>query len=248
MLTLLLKSYIYSQSSPSPITIDMLDKVFPITTDTVSGTCFLIKIDNHEYIVTAKHLFRKKVSNGEKQKVKISINEVTYNLDSEVYFHLNDSVDIAIMSSKVNNYLDPQLINFLSVGGEADLGQEFYFLGYPILNGRYLETKNGQNRFPLIKHAYLSGWTFFGNVRVFLLDGINNPGFSGSPAICFDKKKQQWVLFGVVSGYLNYSSDLNNQTRKRKKRLSINQNTGITYIYDVGYIFEILNQNISIKH
>ena len=82
-------------------------------------------------------------------------------------------------------------------------------------------------------------------IKVHLLDGINNFGFSGSPAICFDKETNGWTIYGVVSGFLHYSSDVKNKKKKKRNNLEVNQNSGITYIYDTGYVIEIINQNFS---
>ena len=54
---------------------------------------------------------------------------------------------------------------------------------------------------PLVKHGIIS---FVGSSsEVFLIDAINNPGFSGSPVISVDNQQNPTII-GVASGYKAY--------------------------------------------
>ena len=59
-------------------------------------------------------------------------------------------------------------------------GQDAYFLGFPL--GMTFDLENGY--FPLVKRCTISGTTHkFDGRPVLLLDGWNNPGFSGAPVV-----------------------------------------------------------------
>lgn len=90
-------------------------------------------------------------------------------------------------------------------------GQEAFFLGYPY--GLYTSFRDGKMASPLMKHAYISAATNCASLYpdgskddgVFLLDGLNNPGFSGGPVVAPDllSPGHPFKLVGVISGFKN---------------------------------------------
>lgn len=82
-------------------------------------------------------------------------------------------------------------------GGALFPGEPVKFLGFPHgLSGNY----PGQGfPTPLVRTAYLSGIIVVEGLQITLLDGFNNPGYSGGPVyVTFNEETS---LFGVISGY-----------------------------------------------
>ncbi len=85
------------------------------------------------------------------------------------------------------------------------LGQRVWFLGYPF-GDRSLTTAgeiNGSHaRIPFIKAATLSAIEQKPDGAViYYLDGLNNVGFSGGPAVFWSFSERKCKLLSVISGY-----------------------------------------------
>jgi hypothetical protein len=59
--------------------------------------------------------------------------------------------------------------------------------------------KPGWLQLPFVKHCTLSGSIVQNNINIFVLDGINNLGFSGAPVLAGNGDSQ--AVFAVISGY-----------------------------------------------
>ena len=87
------------------------------------------------------------------------------------------------------------------------MGQDAYFLGFPY--GIRIDSKGLNGPYPLavIKRGTVSGVIALGNdakTEMVLLDGYNNPGFSGGPIVFRDLNQSAVVLklIGVISGFI----------------------------------------------
>jgi len=145
-------------------TAEILTNTFIIQTDTMFGTCFLVMQNDSEYIVTARHLFKKTINGGDSisfhigrgtlQKDSNNVYEIFELFKGKVYLHDNPNIDIAIikLSNKLS-YLNPY--EFSTEG--SILGQDCYFLGFPYQK-KYSTTNRGQSgRFAFEKKSnYIS--------------------------------------------------------------------------------------------
>jgi hypothetical protein len=71
-----------------------------------------------------------------------------------------------------------------------------------LINGVKLPTplpKTGWLQLPFVKHCTLSGSIVQNNITIFVLDGINNLGFSGAPVLAGNGDSQ--AVFAVISGF-----------------------------------------------
>jgi hypothetical protein len=71
------------------------------------------------------------------------------------------------------------------------------FLGYALDGGWRVSLKEGTFWWPFIKHCTVLG--IDADSKMWILDGINNPGFSGGPVILGTGDALKFV--GVISGY-----------------------------------------------
>ena len=116
-------------------------------------------------------------------------------------FDLKPENDIAVLI--FDKPINPEYSLTLSTAG-LSLGQNVYFLGFPLGFSTRINDLNGQP-IPLIKGAIFSGslGDNMTEIKEFLLDGHNNAGFSGGPAIfnSGDDLNPQYKVFGIISGY-----------------------------------------------
>ena len=75
-----------------------------------------------------------------------------------------------------------------------------------------------------------------------LLDGHNNPGFSGGPVITYSEKMDKQFIVAIISGYINQPQSVNVTYGTVTNPLLINENSGIIISYTSGYIKEIINK------
>ncbi len=94
---------IFSQNVQKYPSAQILTKVFPVKL-VKSGTSFFIQDKGKEYLITARYLLSKKQNSlstdeksGDDILFKLEVNRQLLNLNGKVYFHENDSLDIALI-------------------------------------------------------------------------------------------------------------------------------------------------------
>lgn len=221
------------KAQPFPITADILRQTYQIQTDTLSGTCFLIEVNNQEYILTAKHLFKANLRKGDSTTITIVIEDKLKKLNVSYFIHNDNAIDIAVLKLKNSIKVMPPF----SIGGSVVLGQDIYFLGYPSFNNLRFGTSGIIGILPIVKKGIVSGWIWTGACNLYFLDGHNNPGFSGGPVVCIDYNTKKPVLFGVISGYYYENKPVRNKQGQNDSTY-IQENSGIIKCFPA----EIVNQ------
>lgn len=215
-----------------------LRTTYNIFTDTLSGTCFAITYNNKEYITTAKHLFKKNTKSGDSVFIKININNIETKYKAQVFFHTNTLIDVAILKLPKTISQTPTLP---MKGGESYfMGQECIFLGYPLFN---IGSIADVGKIAFIKRAIISAFYEENGVDFILLDGHNNPGFSGGPIITYSDKMDNQFIVGIIGGYINQTQEIplkSNNTDSLQQSIKINENSGIIIAYPAKYILETL--------
>jgi hypothetical protein len=114
---------------------------------------------------------------------------------------------------------------------------------------------------PLIKHAYLSANVSCSALYpdetkddlLILLDGLNNPGFSGGPVVAPDMFSpftnfRAQKLIGVISGYRNDNIPLN-VNGQRINNASVAANSGIIIAIPFPRVTELITKYLeNTKH
>jgi hypothetical protein len=163
------------------------------------ATAFTIDVDGREYLITAKHVVQ---GLKDKDKIDVYMNDGWSPLAVDI-FRCEDPVDIAVL-------IPPhQLTVGFDLPFEKEtffVGQDAYFLGFPYGIQSPAHGINGPYPMALVKRGTISGIVPINlekKVGLVLLDGYNNPGFSGGP-IVFRDLNQGGVVFdlmGVISGF-----------------------------------------------
>ncbi|MGB9010623.1 MAG: trypsin-like peptidase domain-containing protein [Candidatus Acidiferrales bacterium] len=228
------------------------------------ATIFALDVDGREYWITAKH-----VLTGAEHPPYGAVNEKTVKLElldpsSQVpkwipeEFAVIDTaadVDIVVLATSIPLLNKPGPID---AGDGEVIGGECEFLGYPYGNGYIGVFDTGQRWWlPFVKHAYVSA-VIHDPVRVMILDGINNPGFSGGPVIIGSLGQQRIV--GVISGYqtdlaavvptLAIAPQVSKSRSKQSKtsaaeplKEGVRINNGFIIAYPVAYALEAIHKN-----
>ena len=116
-------------------------------------------------------------------------------------------------------------------------GQEACFLGFPYGIGDNFLRETG-HPVPFVKRVTVS--TLFG--KPYLLDGYNNPGFSGGPVVFCPPGRKEFQVAAVVSGYRWASAPVRDH-EDRDAEFHLRENTGIVVAYDVREAVELIRAN-----
>ena len=220
-----------------PVISDVLTNVFPIQTDTLNGSSFVIQKNNHQFLVTARHLFKKSLTNGQPVTISV-IKQNKLDLLADIFLHKDTTVDVVVL--KLNTPLNG--ISPLDIGGQIMVGQDLYFLGFPSFGGNYFLSFDSSVGFmPLVKKATFAGMVNQKGYTRMFLDGHNNPGFSGGPIVAYDYYAKKNIICGVISGYFFEEKNLMNSVTTYKE--FIKENSGIIDAIHIKVVNDIIDQN-----
>lgn len=210
------------------------------------GTAFLYQKDGITLFVTAQHvlghasagsfIYLKKPTGWS----KFELNGVTVHPDGQdaATFGLID-FDITI-SNKFNYHTEIPLA----------LGQEIKFVGFPHGLENTAPNPSGYST-PLVRTAFFSGVIIdpATNKKLLILDGLNNPGYSGGPVWAPGPTHDQPTLLGLISGYrieergkslvYEFSADGERPT----DNLFVKLNSGIIHAIDYADLMVLLKSS-----
>lgn len=186
---------------------NVLSRVYQLKFNGGIGTAFVLDYEDRQYFVTARHIMES-AADGATASVELQgFDEPMKARQVTVLLGKNKCVDVAVLvpSEKRVNAAEPIQYTYAFA-----FGQEAYFLGFPY--GLFTSINQG-GAVALIKHAYVSARVRCTAIyrdgdadqEFLLLDGFNNPGFSGGPIVAPDMFStftniRQQKLIAVVSG------------------------------------------------
>lgn len=217
------------------ITVNVISRVFHLKYGGGTGTCFIIEHDEKQYFVTAKHVLK---DLREEDSVYLYYKNSWCQFNTKLVGH-HETADISVFV--IENYIMAYPMEPSSSG--IVYGQDTYFLGFPYqLQDEENSPINREFPFPLVKKATLSLMSSKDqDAPYYMLDGINNPGFSGGPVVFKNGNEKNFKVAAVISGY-RYR---NEPTFKEDKELSITVrvNTGIIIAYEIRNAIELIEDN-----
>ena len=154
------------------VTAEVWERIVRVVCGAEFGTGFILDRGDIQYLVTAAHV----VKSGAAVEVLVRGKVVSVELTA-LKVPTKDA-DVAVF--RLDRSIAPP---GLLLGADMDgmvYGQDAYFLGFPL--GMTFDLEDGY--FPLVKRCTISGTSHkFEGRPVLLLDGWNNPGFSGAPVV-----------------------------------------------------------------
>lgn len=226
-----------------------------------TGTGFLVNVEGHNHLVTAKHvIFDKKKKRLKDQNMKVFLNtkdlDVTIAASSLVnlkekygvnwVFHENEDVDVAIIPFGLRPGDDVKTIPndlFVDSSSLAELYDVFFLAYQP---GIEPKTKiEPIVRIGTISHVVEGG--------IFYIDGAVFPGNSGSPVffkpspirysetgISIGGDELGGKFVGVIGAYVPYR-EIARSDQTGEPRVIFEENTGLSIVWSVDILNEIIN-------
>jgi S1-C subfamily serine protease len=242
----------------------VINRVFLISA-TETGTAFTIEVDGRQYLVTAKHIVK---GLREDDKIQIRKNDQWSPLPVKI-FRCDDPADIAVLvphsQLSVDFPLEPTIAGIF-------FGGETLFVGFPY--GLTTDLKiSGGYPMGMVKKATLSGLTPLvpNKGSLIILDGYNNPGFSGSPVVFRDYSKSEvtYKVAGVVVSFMQEAAPILKTDEVSQQQITVDDlqakriieyhgkrfrikeettdfvrlNTGIAFAHDIRFAVDLIRQH-----
>lgn len=230
------------------------------------GTAFSVDVDRREYWITAKHILTgaKHPPYGYAGRTSVVLKLLNPTVPKEswvtVEFAVIDpgkDVDIVALAPQ-KPVLENPLPSVPADSGGLLLGGSCEFLGFPYGSGWEAIFDAGGSRatlfMPFIKHCTVSALPNL-DPKVWVLDGINNEGFSGGLVVF--RTGQEQKIFAVISGYRLEPTEVISSASLRgtpttptigRRRLgvpaksTVNLNSGFIFAYDIAPAIEAIRK------
>jgi len=184
------------------ITANIIHRVFRITDGATSGTAFTIDVDARQYLITAKHVVPDLTVAA---RLQIFSSGTWTPLSADFVGAASGDADVTVLSAR-RQLTDPKLPVTPSMDGLI-YSQDVFILGFPYDVEPNLLFGDGGFPMPFVRKAIVAAM----DRNTLILDGHNNPGFSGSPVCFFRPNERDVRIAGVVSGYQAVSEPVYDQ-------------------------------------
>ena len=214
------------------ITANFIHRTFRIKCGDSIGTGFTIDVNGKQYLVTARH-----VVEGISSSTPLEVfgNNSWVVVDAALVAHGDGDIDVSVIAPK--EVMSPPNLPVVPSSGGLAYGQDVYFLGYPFgVLSKVIFAGEG-HPLPLVKKALFSA--FAG--AVYLLDGHNNPGFSGGPVIFGPSGVTPQNIAAIVSGYRFHPEAIH--LGDAETDLTYRYNTGIMITYKIEIALAMIQAN-----
>ncbi len=174
------------------ITANFIHRTFRIKCGDSVGTGFTIDIKGKQYLVTARHVVE---GFSTSTPLELFENNSWVVVAADLVAHGDGGVDVSVIAPKA--VMSPSKLPVVPSSKGLIYGQDVYFLGFPYGVLSKVIFGGAGYPLPLVKKALFSA--FAGDV--YLLDGHNNPGFSGGPVLFGQNGGAPQNIAAIVSGY-----------------------------------------------
>ncbi len=204
------------------------ERVVQLTTPMSRGAGFTIDVKGRQWLVTARHV----VEGARPDQVIVLRRAVRANVELTPVPPAEVGADIAVF--ELSQDITPPNLTLHATSGGVIFSQDAYFLGWPYGLG-LRDARFGA--YPFVKKSIVAGLDEDVNgVSLFLLDGINNPGFSGGPVVFNKIGTKDWHVMSVVSAYRTEQISVVGGTG------AVPANTGIVITYDIRHAVDSIEQ------
>jgi hypothetical protein len=215
------------------ITSNVIHRVFWIRCGMTTGTAFALDVDGKQYLATAKHVLAGGTS---PLTIEVYSNGNWTALPVNLVGHAAPDIDVSVLAT--DRRLTPPDLPLVPTSAGAAYGQDVFFLGFPYgLIGKYCVGLGGYP-LPLVKRATLS--LFHGN-DAWLLDGHNNPGFSGAPVVFVPHGGKDFNVGGIISSF--HAVDEPVLASGQATPLVYRSNTGIIVCHLIDHAVALIQSN-----
>jgi S1-C subfamily serine protease len=220
------------------ITANVFNRIFLIRVGSDTGTAFTVEHDGKQYLVTAAHLL---LNVKPPYQIELFHEKTWKDLELELT-GISPVADIAVFAPSFQ--LSPAF-NLLATTTGVVYGQDVFFFGFPYGMLAEVGPLNRDFPLPLVKKACLSALTDGPDGgRLIVLDGHNNPGFSGGPVAFSEQGKpfgSSFKIMGVISGYRFDEQPAFYEGVATP--FTVRSNAGIIFAYDIKHAIEEIEKN-----
>lgn len=217
------------------ITGNILHRVFRIGWADGCGTAFSIDVDGKEYLVTAAHVVAGLPDDGE---IEIFSRGAFVPLRVRVVGRSAKHLDTAVLAAD-RALAVPNLFAEPSADGIV-YGQDVYFLGFPYELPSKITLTDDAYPLPYVKKAIVSQI----DMESYILDGHNNPGFSGGPVVFAPPSgRAPFKIGGVISGYQFEPEPI--YSGNEITELTLRYNTGLIVASSIDAVLNLIKAHPS---
>lgn len=257
---LVFSSVTQAQSMP---TNNVLTRMTMIESRYGRGTTFSIDVDGREYWITAKHILTgaEHPPYGSITRESAELRLLSPGGEGEQWLPMTFSVidagtDIDIVALAARQPVLQNPIASPSSDASVMLGGDCSFLGFPYGGGWLANMPDGHRYWmPYVKHCTISSIPST-EPPLLVLDGINNPGFSGGPVLYQTGPNQKIVA--VISGYhlepaevisslssksVNGKEPKKSVTPEQGYKVRVNVNSGFIIAYYLSSAVDAIRKN-----
>ena len=214
------------------ITANFIHRTFRIKCGDSLGTGFTIDVDGKQYLVTARHVVEGLSSSTPLEGFEI---KSWVAIAADLVADGDDGVDVSVIAPRA--VMSPPNLPVVTSSKGLSYGQDVYFLGFPYGVLSQVIFGGAGHPLPLVKKAIFSA--FAGDV--YLLDGHNNPGFSGGPVLFGRNGGIPQNIAAIVSGYRFHPEPI--RIGEAETNLTYRHNTGIMITYKIEIALAMIQAN-----
>lgn len=194
--SLVLAFFAGMRCAQAQLTTNVYDRVLLLRIGGETATGFTLDVDHKQYLVTAKHVVAALGSEGQILIYK----DKGWAIVPVKVFRCDDPVDIAVLVPPKQLTVDVPLE---PSNRKLRYGEDMYFAGFPYGLRSNAPERPGGYPVAFVKKAIMSGEVAERGATMMVLDGYNNPGFSGGPLVYRDPDRPGFVydVAGVVKGF-----------------------------------------------
>jgi len=245
-----------AQSAP---TLNVLTRMTVVESRYGSGAAFSVDVDQREYWITAKHILTgaQHPPYGTITEKSVSLRLLDPGSQAERWLQVNFSVldagkDIDIVVLAPAAPILPTPVSVIGTGFSfVTLGTDCEFLGYPSATRGVWAANSEDGKFywmPFVKHCFVSSLPDR-TTKAVILDGVNNPGFSGGPVIYRTGPDQK--IIAVISGIVTEPAEVIpslaakklSQADSQPLHEKVNLNSGFIVAYSIDPAIEAIRKN-----
>lgn len=253
------------QTALAQPTNNLLTRTLMIESSYGRGTIFSLDVDGREYWITAKHILTGKdhppygtiKSKSERLKILNPLQQGKQWLPVDfTVLDAGEDIDIVVLAPSQLILGDP-LPSVAPSSQGVMMGGNCEFVGFPYGGGWRANFANGASLWmPFVKHCFISAMGV-DEMKFWVLDGLNNVGFSGGPVLYQTGPQQQ--VFAVVSGYLTEPSDVIDSPQQKlappqshrgpeasegaRAKQMVRVNSGFIIAFDIKYAIDAIHKN-----
>ena len=193
---------------------EVFKRVFAIKCGGSTGSSVVLDVDGKQYLCTAKHVVAEHVEaehveaehvegSEPRPPVKVFLEKDWSDVNLQLVGCGTHNTDICVFAPGIRLVDDPY--DVFATSQDITYGQEVFFLGFPFWLSQISNAVIGRYQVPIVKRGIVSGMLGGKNeVKRLIIDGLNNPGFSGGPLVYvpLENPRLAWRVAAIVTSYI----------------------------------------------